>query len=105
MLDSKLRIAWANPTYYDRYQLVPEETIGHLFPNPNDSHWTGTKLRERLEQSLQSGEVLRDFRVPASSPGKSVSVGASRVPVATDTILLLVSLEEVDGEPAKAKAR
>jgi two-component system CheB/CheR fusion protein len=105
MLDSKLRIAWANESYYERYQLVPEETIGHVFPNPGDPLWTGTSLRERLERTLQSGEVLRDYRVLASSPGKHLSVGASRVPIATDSTLLLVSLEEIEEEPSEARSR
>jgi two-component system CheB/CheR fusion protein len=105
MLDGKLRIAWANESYYQRYQVVPDETIGHVFPSPSDPHWMGTNLRERLEQTLQSGEVLRDYRIPAPSAGKRLSVGASRVPIATDSMLLLVSLEEVEAEPSEAKSR
>jgi len=105
MLDGKLRIAWANESYYQRYQVVPDETIGHVFPNPNDPLWMGTKLREHLEKTLQSGEVLRDYRIPAPSAGKRLSVGASRVPIATDSMLLLVSLEEVEEEPSEAKSR
>ena len=105
LLDAKLRIAWANETYYERYQVVPEETIGHAFPSPSDPHWTGTRLRERLEQTLQSGETLRSYRIPARSPGKSLNVGASRVPIASDSKHVLVSLEEVDGEPSEANSR
>ncbi|TMQ57144.1 MAG: chemotaxis protein CheR [Candidatus Eisenbacteria bacterium] len=97
MLDEKLRIVWANHSYYERYQLVPEETVGHIFPSPNDPTWKGARLRERLEHTLESGETLRDFQVAMQSSGANdgmIRLGASRVPVATDSTLLLVSIEE-----------
>src|SRR5207244_2423175 len=93
MLDEKLRIVWANHSYYERYQLVPEETVGHIFPSPNDPTWKGARLRERLEHTLESGETLRDFQVAMQSSGANdgiIRLGASRVPVATDSTLLLV---------------
>ena len=76
---------------------VPEETVGHIFPSPNDPTWKGARLRERLEHTLESGETLRDFQVAMQSSGANdgmIRLGASRVPVATDSTLLLVSIEE-----------
>ena len=93
MVDGKFRIVWANEAYYHRFQMTPEETIGNVFPNPNDSTWAGTRVREKLEDTLRKGEVMRDFTV-RSDQEKMIRLGASKVPVASDSTLLLVSIEE-----------
>ncbi len=101
MLDAKCRIVWANAPYYQRFQAVPEETIGNIFPNPAESIWIGAHLRDRLEHTLRTGEAFRDVAIPAKSPGnvgRTLQVGASRVPVASDSTFLLVSIEERVGE-------
>jgi two-component system CheB/CheR fusion protein len=92
MLDGKFRIVWANDAYYKRFQMVPEETIGNVFPNMGDPAWTRSRVRDRLEDTLRTGTVLKDFTIPTE--GKRVRLGASRVPVASDSTLLLISIEE-----------
>ena len=97
ILDGRFRIVWANDAYYKRFQAVPEETIGNVFPSSGDPAWTGSKVRQRLEETLRTGEVLRDLLIPAPSEGRakrSLRIGASRVPVASESTLLLVSIEE-----------
>ncbi len=96
IVDGKLRIVWANDPYYQRYQAVPEETIGNIFP-PADSSWNKTKLRGRLENAISTGETFQDLEVRMESPGRAgqaLRIGGSRVPVAGDSIFILVSIEE-----------
>jgi len=96
MLDGKLRIAWANQPYFDFFGVIPEETIGNSFPAPADPVWAGSHVRERLEKTLHTGEAFRDHIVSLNadgSPEKRVRVGANQVPVASESTLLLVSIE------------
>jgi len=94
MVDGKFRIVWANEAYYRRFQVVPQETIGNVFPSPGETLWNARRLREHLEQTLRTGEILRDFTIQEDEGKKVMRVGASRVPVASDSLLLLISLEE-----------
>ena len=95
ILDSRLRIVWANASYYQRFQVVPEETIGANFPGLK---WDGTNLKEKLEDVLRTGEPLRDHRVspraPANDGDDKLVLGASLIPAATESALLLISIEE-----------
>jgi nitrogen-specific signal transduction histidine kinase len=98
MLDGMLRIAWANEAYYEWFRAVPGETIGKPFPSTSDPAWDPHRLREGLERAIRTGESLRDHTVAVKSSGRadrSLRIGASRVPVASDSTLLLVSIEEV----------
>ena len=96
MLDGKLRIVWANQPYFDFFGVIPEETIGNSFPTPADPVWAHAHVRERLEQTLRTEEAFRDHVVSLNageSSNQSVRVGASLVPVASESTLLLVSIE------------
>jgi two-component system CheB/CheR fusion protein len=103
MLDGKLRIVWANQPYFDFFGVIPEETIGNTFSA--DPVWAGAHVRERLEQTLRNGEAFRDHVVslnPQASGEQVVRVGASRVPVASESTLLLVSIEPGASEGVEA---
>jgi two-component system CheB/CheR fusion protein len=93
MVDGKFRIVWANEAYYHRFQVVPEETIGSSFPGSGDTPWSRARVRDRLDQTFQTGQILRDFLIPEEGK-KTMRLGASRVPVASDSMLLLLSIEE-----------
>jgi two-component system CheB/CheR fusion protein len=96
ILDARLRVIWANESYYLLFQVVPEETIGNVFPRPGDPTWPATGLRERLEETLRTGETLRNYTIQLERPNdgeRAVKLGASRVPLATESPLLLVSIE------------
>ena len=93
MVDGKLRIVWANDAFYARFQTAPEETIGNAFTSVGDPALSGTQVRHRLEDTIRTGERLRDLRV--QSEGKRpLRIGASRVPLASDSTMVLLSIEE-----------
>ncbi len=97
ILDGRFRIAWANDAYYKRFQMVPEETIGNVFPSLSDAAWTRLRVRQRLEETLRTGEILKDITIPAGDK-KTVSLGVSRGPIASantrESTYLLLSIEE-----------
>jgi two-component system CheB/CheR fusion protein len=97
ILDNRFRIVWANDSYYERFNVVPQETIGNIFPSSGDPLSTGGKVRERLEETLRTGEAFREYEVPLRLPTdgeRKVKLGASLVPVATESALILVSIED-----------
>jgi two-component system CheB/CheR fusion protein len=97
IVDSRFRIIWANEPYYNRFQVVQEETIGNIFPGASDPSWAGNKIRERLEETLRTGKPFREYEVPLRVPNdgeRKVKLGASLVPVATESPLMLVSIED-----------
>jgi two-component system CheB/CheR fusion protein len=97
LVDPLLRILWANEIYYEWFGAAPEQTIGKAFPTASDPAWDAHRLREGLDHSIRTGEPLRGYAVAVKSPGhaeRSLRIGASKVPVANDSTLLLVSIEE-----------
>ena len=97
MVDQKLRVVWANDAYFERFQVTPEETLGHVFPRWGDAVWAKASLRGQLEETLRTGQTLRDFSAQVAMPNegeKKVRVGASRVPAASETPLVLISIED-----------
>jgi two-component system CheB/CheR fusion protein len=97
IVDGRLRIVWANDSYYNRFQTVMEETIGNIFPSASDFLSAGGNVRERLEETLRTGRAFRDYEVPLRAPGdgeRKIKLGASLLPMATDPALVLVSIED-----------
>jgi two-component system CheB/CheR fusion protein len=97
IVDSRFRIVWANDPYYERFQVVQEETIGNLFPAVSDPSWDADKIRGRLDETLRTGKASRDYEIPLRVPNdgeRKVKLGVSLVPVAAESPLLLVSIED-----------
>ena len=97
VLDSRLRVVWANDSFYDRFQVVPEETLGNAFPAAAPLA-IESQVLERLEQTVRTAEPFRDLPISLLSPNeegkRGVKLGASRVPLPTGSALILVSIEE-----------
>jgi two-component system CheB/CheR fusion protein len=63
VLDGSLRVASANPTFYQYFQVDPEETVGQYLRELGDRQWDIPQLRELLEKILPEQTAFRDFRV------------------------------------------
>ena len=96
IMDGRLRIIWANEAFYSTFQAVSEETVGNIFPAAAPLG-IDSQVLERLEQTVRTGQPFRDLPVSIRLPNegkRSVKLGASRVPLPTDSVLVLVSIEE-----------
>ncbi|HYQ96290.1 MAG TPA: chemotaxis protein CheB [Candidatus Eisenbacteria bacterium] len=96
IMDGRLRIIWANEAFYSTFQAVSEETVGNIFPAAAPLG-IDSQVLERLEQTVRTGQPFRDLPVSIRLPNegeRSVKLGASRVPLPTDSVLILVSIEE-----------
>lgn len=66
-LDQNLRVVSASRSFYEVFQVKPEETVGHLIYDLGNRQWNIPKLRELLETILprqtafNNYEVMHDF--------------------------------------------
>jgi len=63
VLDSDLRVLSANQSFYDSFQVTPEETIGNLIYDLGNRQWDIPKLRTLLEEILPKDNKFDDYEV------------------------------------------
>jgi chemotaxis protein methyltransferase CheR len=63
ILDSALRVVKANQSFYQTFQVKPEETEGVTVYKLGNGQWDIPRLRELLENILPQHSVLNDFEV------------------------------------------
>lgn len=63
VLDKRLQIITANPSFYSTFQVSPEETLNKLIFHLGNSQWDIPKLRTLLEEILPKHREFHDFEV------------------------------------------
>lgn len=63
VLDADLRVISASRSFYQAFQVIPEETKGQLLYDLGNRQWDIPKLRELLEQILPKNSVFDDLEV------------------------------------------
>ena len=63
VLDPDLKVIKANPSFYDTFNVNPEQTEGVLIYNLGNRQWNIPKLRELLEEILPQNTKFHDFEV------------------------------------------
>lgn len=63
ILDADLRVVSANPTFYDSFQVSPEETTGQLLYQLGNGQWDISQLKVLLEKILPEKKIVRDYEV------------------------------------------
>jgi diguanylate cyclase (GGDEF)-like protein/PAS domain S-box-containing protein len=63
VLNSELRILTANHSFYDTFQVTPEETIGNFIYDLGNRQWDIPKLRLLFEKILPHDTVLNSYEV------------------------------------------
>jgi two-component system CheB/CheR fusion protein len=97
IVDPKLRVVWANEPFYQTFRVSAEETVGNLLPNIGSRQWAEPELRKLLEGAVSTGKPFRDFKIRHRFDeigDKVMKVGAGRVPVINESVLVLISIEE-----------
>src|ERR1700760_2311798 len=61
ILDTALRIRFANRAFYQTFQLSPEEAENRLLFELGQSQWDFPALRRPLEDTISTGSILNDF--------------------------------------------
>jgi two-component system, chemotaxis family, CheB/CheR fusion protein len=102
IVDGKARVVWANSPFYATFKLAPEETTGNILSDVGDRQMAVPGLRELIEGAVTAGKVFRGFRMryrPQDNGERTMKVGGSRIPVATESTLVLLSFEEDTSAP------
>ena len=63
VLDHDLRVITASLSFYDAFQVTPEETLGQLIYDLGNQQWDIPKLRELLETILPQKTTFDDYKV------------------------------------------
>jgi PAS domain S-box-containing protein len=63
VLDEKLKVVAANPSFYRIFQVKPDETIGQKVYDLGNRQWNISKLRSLLEDILPSNSHFDDFEI------------------------------------------
>jgi two-component system CheB/CheR fusion protein len=104
IVDRKMRVVWANESFYEAFQLIPEECLGNPFNLISDKVWNVPGLLTLLESAVATGSAFRDFKVTksfATLGEKSFRVSGNRIPsMGGEVVLILLSFED---HPASGK--
>jgi PAS domain S-box-containing protein len=97
IMDESLRVLDTNESFYERFQVTREETVGRMIYELGNGQWNIPQLRELLEEVLPQNhafEVEHDF--PVIGP-KSMLLNARQVQKShgADEGLILLAIEDI----------
>jgi len=99
LLDSDLKIVKANHSFYQKFNVEPDETEEALIFDIGNRQWDIPKLRELLENILPGNSVLHDFEVAHNFETigrKIMHLNARRIyRRSNQTQLILLAIEDV----------
>jgi two-component system CheB/CheR fusion protein len=97
VLDGDLRVVSASRSFYQRFHVAPEETVGRLFYELGNHQWDIPALRELLETVLPRHRSFDAFAVEHEFPliGRCTMLVSARCIVGTagETKLILLAIE------------
>ena len=95
VLDLDLRIMSANQSFYDQFDVTPEETVGRLVYELGSGQWDLEELRTLLEEILPQDKVFNDYEISHEFEGigrRTMLLNARQV---DDHELILLAIEDV----------
>jgi two-component system, chemotaxis family, CheB/CheR fusion protein len=100
VLDSGLQVVSANPSFYQHFQVTPEQTLGCELYHLGNGQWNIPALRQLLEQVLPQQKTVEGFvmeyDVPALGPSRVV-LDARRIKTDLgDTELILLAVASIE---------
>ncbi|MBU0992099.1 MAG: sigma 54-interacting transcriptional regulator, partial [Proteobacteria bacterium] len=99
VLDSDLRVVKANHSFYQTFDVKPDETVGISIYDLGNRQWNIPKLRELLEDILPENSLFNDFEVEHTfeTVGRKVMhLNASQIfTKSSQTPLILLAIEDV----------
>lgn len=110
VLDGKLKVISANKSFYEKFNVEEEDTVGKLFYNLGNNQWNIPKLRDLLENVLPKDERFENFNVEHDFPDigrKKVVLNAKMIPkkeIGGKVIgekLILLAIEDVTNNSEK----
>ncbi|OIQ98976.1 sensory histidine kinase AtoS [mine drainage metagenome] len=98
VLDDALKVVSVSRSFYQKFNVTPEDTVGRQIYELGKHQWDIPKLRELLETILPHNRVLEDFEVVHDFPGigrRRMLLNARRLICKTGrTQLILLAMED-----------
>ena len=99
ILDSDFKVINANPSFYQAFQVTPEQTEKHDLYELGNGQWDIPELRRLLEDILSQNSVFKDFKVDHEFPSigrKKMLLNARKIAQQepADTLILL-AMEDI----------
>ncbi len=99
VLDTDLRVISANQSFYNTFQVTPEETKGKYFYELGNRQWDIPKLRQLLEEILPKSTLFQNFEVQHTFPvigQKNMLLNARKIVQDGDSPeLILLAFEDI----------
>ena len=105
VLDDKLQVVSAGRSFYQHFQVTPENTVGRKIYELGNGQWNIPALRQLLEDLLPQKETLDGYVVEHDFPGlgpRRMVLNARRIVTAqgnTELILLAIAAVEPLAQP------
>jgi nitrogen-specific signal transduction histidine kinase len=95
ILDSGLRVILANPTFYQNFQVTPEQTEKVLLYELGNGQWNIPALKSLLEEVLPEKKAVRDYEVKhifQTIGEKTIVLNARRIDTSQ---LIILAMEDI----------
>ncbi len=95
ILDADLRVISANPTFYQVFQVLPEQTENKLLYELGNGQWNIPELRSLLEEILPKKKVVKNFEVKHTFQtigGKTMLINGKQIDTAR---LIIIAIEDI----------
>jgi light-regulated signal transduction histidine kinase (bacteriophytochrome) len=101
VLDGDLRVQWANASFYQTFQFLPEEVESRLIYESGEARWNIPSFRTVLEEIRGNKSPVKDFKIERnfSSVGPSaLLLNATPIVDADGTVVIIIlSFEDISG--------
>lgn len=97
ILDSNLRVVSANPTFYENFQVSPEQTENVLLYELGNGQWNIPILKSLLEEILPMKKVVKDYEVKhlfQKIGKKTILLNARQIDIDTAHMIVL-AMEDI----------
>jgi two-component system CheB/CheR fusion protein len=104
ILDHKLRVISANPTFHRSFEVSREDTQNRPIYDLGNGQWNIPRLRELLENILPNNSRVEDFEVSHDFPhlgSRRMMLNARRIEPQPGQKLILLYIEDATGKTPK----
>jgi len=95
ILDSNLKVLSANPTFYDNFRVLPEETEGKFIYDLGNGQWDVPQLMSLLKKILPGKKIVKNYEVThifESIGEKTILLNAKQI----DSVqLIILAMEDI----------
>jgi two-component system, chemotaxis family, CheB/CheR fusion protein len=102
VLDKDLQVVSASRSFFQNFEVTPEQTVGRKLYDLGNGQWSIPALRELLEDILPQSQVMEGFVVEHDFPGlgrRRMLLNARRITTALgDTELILLAIVSVQNK-------